>query len=111
MITCVRPTSEDETLPCARLVASGHGPDLWHPVSGREVPPAVVVACGRCTWRASCLEEALTRPEEHGIWAGLSPTARVTLRQRILLGRDPAGVIADGLAMADRLRLQGRSDR
>ena len=50
------------------------------------------------------LTEALNRPEEHGIWAGLSPTARLALRQRILIGNDPAKVVRDGLAMADRMR-------
>lgn len=108
MTTNTRPALDDGLLPCTASVVAGKGRDLWHPDSGREVPAVVVSACGRCTWRVACLTEALNRPEEHGIWAGLSPTARLALRQRILIGNDPAKVVRDGLAMADRMRLARR---
>ena len=106
--TNTRPALDDGLLPCAASVAAGAGRDLWYPESGREVSAVVVTACARCTWRAACLAEALRRPEEHGIWAGLPPSARMALRQRILLGNDPARVVRDGLAMADRMRLARR---
>lgn len=96
--------------PCATLSGGGEGPDLWYPRSEREVPPLVGTACAGCWRRAPCLHEALMRPEEHGIWAGLPPATRRGLRQRLLLGRDPDRVIRDGLKLAEDLR-NGRSRR
>jgi hypothetical protein len=54
------------------------------------------------------LTEALTRPEEHGIWAGLAPAMRLGLRQRLLLSRNPDRVIRDGLALADEVHRGGK---
>jgi WhiB family redox-sensing transcriptional regulator len=39
--------------------------------------------CRRCPVRAECLEQALSEPEEHGIWGGFSPRER--LRNRTAL--------------------------
>lgn len=95
------PRSGTEYPPCARLAAGHLGADLWYPDSGRELPDVVRLACATCWRRAACLTEALTRPEEHGIWAGLAPAMRLGLRQRLLLSRNPDRVIRDGLALAD----------
>ncbi len=94
----------EETLACVQSVATGRGSDLWHPDSGRALPRQVAVACGRCRRRTACLTEALTRAEEHGIWAGLPPSVRRVLRQRMLLQRDRTKVISEGLEIADRMR-------
>lgn len=61
---------------------------LFHPVDdeGSEDASAAELArvvCGRCSVREACLEYALTAPERHGIWGGL--TARE--RRRILRRR------------------------
>lgn len=101
-----RSEPDDELPPCARSTVGGQDTDLWYPDSLRELPAVVAAACGGCRRRRACLIEALTRPEDHGIWAGLTPVMRLGLRRRILFSRDPSRVIREGLTIADRARMK-----
>ncbi len=97
--------ADDEILACTWHVRSARGADdPWYPSSSWEVPRLAAVVCGRCPRRAACLTEALLRPEDEGIWAGLPPGRRRRLQSRILMGHDRGKVVAEGLSLADRLR-------
>jgi len=43
---------------------------------------AAVAICLGCPVKAPCLEFALATNQEHGIWAGLSPSERATVRRK-----------------------------
>lgn len=71
---------------CAR---SGEDPDAWFPDSGdvnearREAAGAIAV-CDICLARASCLELSLRNWDigQYGVWGGLVPAERETLRRK-----------------------------
>mgnify|MGYP000853933905 CR=1 FL=1 len=67
-----------------------HDPELWfaNPANGRrpKVGAAVTAAeaeakaiCSTCPIRTRCLQEALERDDQHGIWGGLTPNERKAL--------------------------------
>jgi WhiB family redox-sensing transcriptional regulator len=57
-------------------------PEVWFPLSYGEaqVAPAAAI-CSFCAIRATCLEGALERREEVGVWGGLTPAERMGLIQ------------------------------
>lgn len=44
----------------------------WFPKEGQNTDPQVREICNRCPVRDECLEHALSLPERHGVWGGLS---------------------------------------
>lgn len=57
-------------------------PDAWFPDDGdRHGARLAARICGGCPVRADCLEAALERGEQHGIWGGTTPRERLALRQ------------------------------
>lgn len=50
-------------------------PNVFFPDWGGNTDEAVAV-CRRCPVRASCLHHAMTTPERHGVWGGLTETER-----------------------------------
>lgn len=80
---------EDTPAEAWRKQAACRGLDasLFHPVddegntdeSAAELARAV---CGRCSVRQACLEYALTAPERHGIWGGLTAEERRRILRR-----------------------------
>ena len=56
-------------------------PGLWEINSdGRAITAKQV--CHRCPVKAECLQEALDRREQHGIWGGLTTRERQQLMRR-----------------------------
>jgi hypothetical protein len=48
--------------------------------------------CGRCSMRASCLDQALRTGERLGVWGGLTPERRAALPDAVVIPfRTPAG--------------------
>jgi WhiB family redox-sensing transcriptional regulator len=60
----------------------GTDPDLFFPERGASPDDAKAV-CGGCVVRWECLEAALARREQYGVWGGLTAPER----RRILEGR------------------------
>ena len=61
--------------------------DLFFPVSEKEHEQiqAAKTICSRCPVRQACLQYALTRGEDHGVWGGLTEGERrevAVLRRR-----------------------------
>lgn len=54
------------------------GPDLFFPEDYRETDKVsdAQAVCARCPVRRQCLNVALERGEEYGIWGGLTPRDR-----------------------------------
>jgi WhiB family redox-sensing transcriptional regulator len=61
----------------------GENPELWFPATtGTSKQRAHAVAiCKQCPVRAQCLTYAVTRPELHGIWGGVSEKRRQGMRR------------------------------
>jgi WhiB family redox-sensing transcriptional regulator len=53
--------------------------DLFFPEKGESNRPAKAI-CARCPVRGECLEAALDRGENFGVFGGLSPRERMALR-------------------------------
>lgn len=70
-------------VPCRQLDA-----ELWFPEVGYSSSAAQQVCLQHCELRQECLEGALQRQEQYGIWGGL------TLRQRRKLLKDRREVAA-----------------
>jgi WhiB family redox-sensing transcriptional regulator len=82
--------------------------------------------CTRCTVKAECLEHALSKPEQHGVWGGLTEAERHTLkrgrkqqpqptcgsergyRAHIRRGETPCGACIEGRSRDRALRYQER---
>ena len=72
--------------------AACHGtdPDLWFGTAGesgqavqrREARTRAI--CGDCPSRTPCLEFALSQPELHGFWGGVTEEGRRHMRRRML---------------------------
>lgn len=58
----------------------GVDPDLWFPQNGGSSKEAKDT-CKRCPYRERCLEEAMERNEEFGVWGGLTARERKRLRK------------------------------
>lgn len=62
---------------------SGLTADTWFPHKDDHKTKAVAkTVCHTCPVISDCLDYALTHREERGIWGGLSPRERRTLRER-----------------------------
>ncbi|MGW4852204.1 WhiB family transcriptional regulator [Streptomyces sp. NPDC004288] len=57
-------------------------PDVFFPdrITARSTATAKAI-CARCSFRAECLRQALTRPEEYGVWGGLDEKELRSLRR------------------------------
>jgi len=71
---------------CAR---SGEDPDAWFPDSAdvseaRRQAAGAIAVCDICLARACCLELSLRNWDigQHGVWGGLVPAERETLRRK-----------------------------
>lgn len=69
--------SWEESALCAQV-----DPELFFPERGQPTWPAKKV-CRGCDVRAECLQAALTRGEEFGIWGGTSARERAKLLRRV----------------------------
>lgn len=65
-----------------RGACTEHDPDLWF-AHERSHDGAIAIAICReeCEVRETCLDHALERNEQHGIWGGMSPPERQRLRR------------------------------
>jgi len=80
----------------------GNHPDWWWPESNDDRTAMLALnICQRCPVRKQCLDHALAKPEEFGIWGGLLPEAR--RRARALENERHAGPGVVGLSL---MRLQ-----
>jgi WhiB family redox-sensing transcriptional regulator len=75
-----------------RAACRDMGPELFFPAGERTEEAANQVAeakevCGQCGVRLHCLTYALVANPEDGIWGGLTPSERTTLRRKRGLGR------------------------
>lgn len=63
---------------------SGLPSRIFFPTVGRNdwMMPAAFTICAACPVRHDCLEHAMTNGEDHGIWGGLTESARRGLRSR-----------------------------
>ena len=58
----------------------------WYPGQkwrGEDVSPIAVALCAGCPVREECFRWAMETPEEHGYWAGTTPTDRKNLARGI----------------------------
>lgn len=90
-----------------RGACRGHQtPDIWFPT--KDTPPAAVLEaraiCVRCNVRQECLLFAMNRPDEPGIWGGLTESERAGLRA----GREVTAVWACAECSTDFLRRHHR---
>lgn len=60
----------------------GIDPDVFFPERGAD-PSAAKAVCAGCVVQAECLDAALARREQHGVWGGLTAPER----RRIVEGR------------------------
>ena len=65
----------------------GHDPEVFFPPPGlNQFANEAKRICARCAVRETCLQYALDKNEQHGIWGGLSARQRnVILRDRRVL--------------------------
>ena len=81
-----------------RAACRGEDPELFFPV-GTTGPAALAQIaeakkiCARCPVRRECLEFAVARKQEYGIWGGLTEGERSLLRRRVA-GSQPAAAEA-----------------
>lgn len=63
-------------------------PEVWFPAPGHtEGERRAKAICAGCPVRTECLTHALDIGAEHGVWGGLSPRQRQSLRRREWRGR------------------------
>ena len=64
----------------AQALCAQIGPDLWYPDPGdAHAAQTAAAVCHTCPVRADCLDYAMateTQGDRHGVWGGLTPTAR-----------------------------------
>jgi WhiB family transcriptional regulator, redox-sensing transcriptional regulator len=70
--------------------------DLFFPEPGHPASPATAI-CRTCESRVSCLEDALSRPGEEGVWGGFTDRAR----RRVAAERDAGKTLEDIIAADD----------
>jgi WhiB family redox-sensing transcriptional regulator len=58
--------------------------DFWFPTDTNISPAArrALEICRECPVRTECLDHAMTTPEFHGIWGGMTAPQRHELRRR-----------------------------
>ena len=78
-----------------RAACAGRSPNLWFPEGGAgnsKATQEALAICRSCPVRTECAEHALTQPEHHGIWGGITETQRKNLtfmRPRRYLHAEP----------------------
>ncbi|MFV0496062.1 WhiB family transcriptional regulator [Mycobacterium sp.] len=75
------------TTPPPTPACTHHNPELWFPEIGDPTGPAIAI-CTTCPIRETCLHDAITRNETHGIWGGAGQSRRRTLRRAWRQGPD-----------------------
>ena len=74
------PTAPDPRFPTSwrpQAACLGHDTSLWFPDSyAHAATRAARQVCTGCPVRRDCLHHALTTPENHGIWGGITETRR-----------------------------------
>jgi WhiB family redox-sensing transcriptional regulator len=69
-----------------KAACGSEDPELFFPIG--NTGPAILQAeeakqvCRRCEVREQCLEWALNKPEDHGVWGGLSEDERRALKRK-----------------------------
>lgn len=89
MRTIVRtPSSKPAAAPKPRPACVGVDPELFfaHALSTLQIARAKAV-CRSCPLRAACLEDALERGEEHGVWGGTDEDERRLMKRGAALDR------------------------
>ncbi|MFD7095788.1 WhiB family transcriptional regulator [Streptomyces xanthophaeus] len=89
MRTIVRtPSSTPAATPKPRPNCAGADPELFfaHALSNLQTARAKAI-CATCPLIASCLEGALERGEEYGVWGGLTEDERRSLKRRAARGQ------------------------
>ena len=66
----------------ARGLCIGEDPEIFFPPSDKLAAEARTI-CGSCPVRRQCLAYAVTADEPFGIWGGLDPEERRSLRRRL----------------------------
>lgn len=72
----------------ARAACLDEDPEVFFPLSHGTTKPALIQleeakkVCRRCDVRERCLEWALEKGEDHGVWGGLSEEERRALKRR-----------------------------
>jgi WhiB family transcriptional regulator, redox-sensing transcriptional regulator len=56
------------------------GGDAWYPEDHHNVSRTVRTVCDSCPVRDECLEDALARDDQHGVWGGYSVRERRQIR-------------------------------
>jgi WhiB family transcriptional regulator, redox-sensing transcriptional regulator len=64
----------------ADAACAGMDASLFFPVNGNDVAAAVEI-CQGCPVRDDCLDYALERGEDHGVWGGCSERERRRIRR------------------------------
>jgi WhiB family redox-sensing transcriptional regulator len=79
---------------CSWWLCIGTDPEIFFPPSDKMTAEARTI-CGSCPVRRQCLAYAVTADEPFGIWGGLDPEERRSLRRRLKRrqagGAEPAG--------------------
>ena len=58
------------------------GPDLFFPNEETDTTFEAVKVCNMCDVREACLEDALFRGEQYGVWGGMTPRQRRKERRK-----------------------------
>jgi WhiB family redox-sensing transcriptional regulator len=66
-------------------------PDLWFLERGDGAGTAAVKVCAGCPVREACLEAAVRRNEQHGVWGGAGGNRRKALRKHLRNGEEVFG--------------------
>jgi WhiB family transcriptional regulator, redox-sensing transcriptional regulator len=64
-----------------RAACQDKNPEIWYPPPGSHGHDAKRI-CDNCKVESECLTYALVRPENYGIWGGLTEHQREELRRR-----------------------------
>lgn len=87
-----------------RAACRGSDPELFFPVGASGVAldeiEAAKALCGSCVVKAECLQFALERNQEAGIWGGTSEDERRRLRRAWVAGRRRPAVTPTQLSAA-----------
>jgi WhiB family redox-sensing transcriptional regulator len=80
--TAPRPPAAPAIAWLVRAACRGEDPELFFPISakgpGHAQHERAKSICRRCPVRTPCLDYAMRRREEHGIWGGTDPEERRT---------------------------------
>lgn len=66
----------------AQAACRGVDVDLFFPTAAQEGAEAAKAICEGCPVRVECLEAALERREEHGVWGGTTVEERTRIRRQ-----------------------------